>query len=83
MDKCCITVVFSVSSTWTQPETQGPQPPVRHGHVIVAAGSKIYIHGGMANDDFLDDMYSLDPSKDVKWDLSWSHVFISGKKIYT
>ncbi|XP_061148531.1 rab9 effector protein with kelch motifs isoform X2 [Syngnathus typhle] len=56
------------SSTWTQPETQDPQPPVRHGHVIVAAGSKIYIHGGMANDYFLDDMYSLDPSS-MTWEL--------------
>ncbi|XP_061703525.1 rab9 effector protein with kelch motifs isoform X5 [Syngnathoides biaculeatus] len=50
----------TVSSTWAQPETQGTLPPVRHGHVIVAAGLKIYIHGGMANDAFLDDMYSLD-----------------------
>ncbi|XP_019735176.1 rab9 effector protein with kelch motifs [Hippocampus comes] len=61
-------VFDTVSSTWTQPETQGPQPPVRHGHVIVAASSKIYIHGGMANDDFLDDMYSLDPSN-MTWEL--------------
>ncbi|XP_057675363.1 rab9 effector protein with kelch motifs isoform X2 [Corythoichthys intestinalis] len=58
----------TVSSTWTQPETQGPTPPVRHGHVIVAVGSKIYIHGGMANDDFLDDMYTIELSN-MAWQL--------------
>ncbi|XP_061703522.1 rab9 effector protein with kelch motifs isoform X2 [Syngnathoides biaculeatus] len=58
----------TVSSTWAQPETQGTLPPVRHGHVIVAAGLKIYIHGGMANDAFLDDMYSLDLSN-MTWEL--------------
>ncbi|XP_077479613.1 rab9 effector protein with kelch motifs isoform X1 [Stigmatopora argus] len=58
----------TVSSTWTQPEMQGAKPPVRHGHVIVAVGSKIYIHGGMANNDFLDDMYSIDISN-MAWQL--------------
>lgn len=53
-------LVFPVSSTWSQPETQGRHPPARHGHVIIAVGSKIYIHGGMAGDKFHNDMYSLD-----------------------
>lgn len=56
-------LVFPASSTWSQPETQGRHPPARHGHVIIAVGSKIYIHGGMAGDKFHNDMYSLDTSK--------------------
>lgn len=51
------------SSTWSQPETQGRHPPVRHGHIIATVGSKVYIHGGMAGDKFLNDLYSLDTSK--------------------
>uniref|UniRef100_A0A3Q3E3Y4 Rab9 effector protein with kelch motifs n=1 Tax=Labrus bergylta TaxID=56723 RepID=A0A3Q3E3Y4_9LABR len=55
------------SSAWSQPETQGRQPPDKHGHVIVAAGSKIYIHGGMAGDKFHNDVFSLD-TKIMKWE---------------
>ncbi|XP_041826475.1 rab9 effector protein with kelch motifs isoform X2 [Melanotaenia boesemani] len=60
-------VFDTVSSTWSQPETQGRQPPARHGHIIVAVGSKIYIHGGMAGDKFHNDMYSID-SRSMKWE---------------
>lgn len=52
-----------MSSTWSQPETEGRQPAARHGHVIAAVGSKIYIHGGMVGNKFHNDMYSLDSSK--------------------
>lgn len=52
-----------MSSTWSQPEIQGRQPSPRHGHIIVAVGSKIYIQGGMAGEKFHNDMYSLDTSK--------------------
>lgn len=54
---------FPASSTWSQPETQGRPPPARHGHIIVAVGSKLYIHGGMAGEKFHNDMYLLDTSK--------------------
>ncbi|XP_069571314.1 rab9 effector protein with kelch motifs [Brachyistius frenatus] len=60
-------VFDTVSSTWTQPETQGRHPAARHGHIIVAVGSKIYIHGGMAGEKFHNDMYSLD-SRSMKWE---------------
>ncbi|CAJ1070627.1 rab9 effector protein with kelch motifs isoform X2 [Xyrichtys novacula] len=59
-------VFDSVSSTWTQPETQGRQPSARHGHIIVAVGSKIYIHGGMAGDKLHNDMFALD-TRIMKW----------------
>lgn len=51
------------SSTWSQPETQGRHPAARHGHVIVAVGFKLYIHGGMAGEKFYSDVHSLDTSK--------------------
>lgn len=56
-------MIFSVSSSWSQPETGGKQPTARHGHVIIAVGSRLYIHGGMAGDKFYSDMFSLDTSK--------------------
>lgn len=60
-------VFDTVSSTWSQPETQGRNPPARHGHVIVAVDSKIYIHGGMAGEKIHNDMYSLD-TRNMKWE---------------
>lgn len=60
-------VFDTVSSTWSQPETQGKHPSPRHGHIVVAVGSKIFIHGGMAGDKFHNDMYSLD-TKIMKWE---------------
>ncbi|KAF3701987.1 Rab9 effector protein with kelch motifs [Channa argus] len=60
-------VFDTVSSTWSQPETLGRHPSPRHGHVIAAVGSKIYIHGGMAGEKFHNDMYFLD-TRNMKWD---------------
>lgn len=52
--------VFAVSDTWMQPETKGTPPAPRHGHVIAAVGSVLYVHGGMAGEKFYSDMFSLD-----------------------
>ncbi|XP_028273379.1 rab9 effector protein with kelch motifs [Parambassis ranga] len=60
-------VFNAVSSTWSQPETQGRHPPARHGHIIVAVDLKIYIHGGMAGDKFNNDMFSLD-TRSMIWE---------------
>ncbi|XP_029024330.1 rab9 effector protein with kelch motifs [Betta splendens] len=60
-------VFDTVSSTWSQPDTHGRQPSPRHGHIIVAVGSKIYIQGGMAGQKFHNDMYSLD-TMNMKWE---------------
>ncbi|XP_034048937.1 rab9 effector protein with kelch motifs [Thalassophryne amazonica] len=56
----------TVSSSWTQHEPQGRLPPARHGHIIIAVGSRIYIHGGMAGDTSHSDMYCLD-TRSMKW----------------
>ncbi|XP_076019830.1 rab9 effector protein with kelch motifs isoform X2 [Genypterus blacodes] len=60
-------VFDTVSSSWSQPETQGRHPPTRHGHIVVAVGSKIFIHGGIAGDKFYKDMFSLD-TRTMKWE---------------
>ncbi|XP_064234088.1 rab9 effector protein with kelch motifs isoform X4 [Aotus nancymaae] len=59
--------VFDASTlTWSQPETLGNPPSPRHGHVMVAAGTKLFIHGGLAGDKFYDDLHCIDIS-DMKW----------------
>ncbi|XP_060768135.1 rab9 effector protein with kelch motifs [Neoarius graeffei] len=60
-------VFDTVTCTWSQPESKGKPPSSRHGHVIVAVGSVIYIHGGMAGEKFYSDMFSLD-TESMKWE---------------
>lgn len=55
--------LHSATAAWSQPETQGKHPPPRHGHIIIALGPNIYIHGGMSGDKFHNDMFSLDTSR--------------------
>lgn len=60
--------IFDTASlTWSQPETLGTPPPARHGHIIVAVGSRILIHGGMAGEKFYNDMFVLDTGP-MKWE---------------
>lgn len=47
-------------NSWSQPEVTGSPPCSRHGHVSVAVGTDIYIHGGMAGTDIFDDLYKFD-----------------------
>ncbi|XP_048198675.1 rab9 effector protein with kelch motifs isoform X1 [Perognathus longimembris pacificus] len=59
--------VFDASTlTWSQPETFGNPPSPRHGHVMVATGTQLFIHGGLAGDKFFDDLHCIDIS-DMKW----------------
>lgn len=60
-------VFDTVSFTWSQPETHGTPPPARHGHIVVAVGLRIFIHGGMSGDKFYNDMYSLETEL-MKWE---------------
>ncbi|XP_042686902.1 rab9 effector protein with kelch motifs [Centrocercus urophasianus] len=59
-------VFDTVALTWTQPETYGDPPSPRHGHVVVAAGTKLFIHGGLAGDIFYNDLFCIDTT-DMKW----------------
>uniref|UniRef100_A0A2K6DSX4 Rab9 effector protein with kelch motifs n=1 Tax=Macaca nemestrina TaxID=9545 RepID=A0A2K6DSX4_MACNE len=58
-----IEFTFLETLTWSQPETLGNPPSPRHGHVMVAAGTKLFIHGGLAGDKFYDDLHCIDISK--------------------
>ncbi|XP_067825818.1 rab9 effector protein with kelch motifs isoform X2 [Heptranchias perlo] len=49
--------------SWSQRSTEGRPPAPRHGHVMVAIGSKLFIHGGLAGDKFFNDMYAIDTDK--------------------
>ncbi|XP_061118668.1 rab9 effector protein with kelch motifs isoform X2 [Conger conger] len=60
-------VFDSVSLTWSQPETQGRPPSPRHGHVVAAVGSRLYVHGGLAGEKFHSDMHCLDTTT-LKWE---------------
>ncbi|XP_067296464.1 rab9 effector protein with kelch motifs [Pseudorasbora parva] len=60
-------VFDSVTASWTQPESSGNPPAPRHGHVITAVGSDVYIHGGMSGDTFYSDMFLLN-TETMKWE---------------
>ncbi|KAM9326554.1 rab9 effector protein with kelch motifs [Gastrophryne carolinensis] len=60
-------VFDTANQTWTQPKTTGEPPNPRHGHIIVAVESKIFIHGGMAGSTFFCDMFCLD-TETMKWE---------------
>ncbi|XP_019643444.1 PREDICTED: rab9 effector protein with kelch motifs-like [Branchiostoma belcheri] len=52
--------VFDAATlTWSQPQLEGKPPKSRHGHVMVATGNKLYVHGGMSGVTFYDDLYVL------------------------
>ncbi|NXF86176.1 RABEK protein, partial [Eubucco bourcierii] len=59
--------VFNAGAlTWSQPDTHGEPPSPRHGHVVVAIGTKLFIHGGLAGDTFYNDLFCIDIN-DMKW----------------
>ncbi|XP_062844787.1 rab9 effector protein with kelch motifs [Trichomycterus rosablanca] len=60
-------VFDAVTSSWSQPETKGKPPCPRHGHIVVAVGSMIYIHGGMAGEKIHSDLFALD-TENMKWE---------------
>lgn len=66
--------VFDANTlTWSQPETHGSPPSPRHGHVMVAAGTKLFVHGGLAGDKFFDDLHCIDIG-----DMSWQKLDPTG-----
>ncbi|NWV72304.1 RABEK protein, partial [Malurus elegans] len=59
--------VFDTATlTWSQPDTYGDPPSPRHGHVVVAVGTKLFIHGGLAGDIFYNDLFCID-TNDMRW----------------
>nr|XP_033816507.1 rab9 effector protein with kelch motifs [Geotrypetes seraphini]XP_033816508.1 rab9 effector protein with kelch motifs [Geotrypetes seraphini]XP_033816509.1 rab9 effector protein with kelch motifs [Geotrypetes seraphini] len=60
-------VFDSVTLTWSQPETYGRPPAPRHGHIMIAVGTRLFIHGGLAGEKFYNDIFCLD-TNDMKWE---------------
>ncbi|KFZ50484.1 Rab9 effector protein with kelch motifs, partial [Podiceps cristatus] len=59
--------VFDTATlTWSQPDTRGDPPSPRHGHAVVAVGTKLFIHGGLAGDVFYNDLFCIDIN-DMRW----------------
>lgn len=59
--------VFDTATlTWSQPDTHGDPPSPRHGHIVVAVGTKLFIHGGLAGDVFYNDLFCIDTT-DMRW----------------
>ncbi|NXI58662.1 RABEK protein, partial [Chloroceryle aenea] len=59
--------VFDTATlTWSQPDTCGDPPSPRHGHVVVAVGTKLFIHGGLAGAVFYNDLFCID-TNDMRW----------------
>ena len=54
---------ISEDSSWSQPDVSGSPPCARHGHVSVAVGKDIYIHGGMAGTSIFDDVYKFNTGR--------------------
>lgn len=54
---------FTATLTWSQADTHGDPPSPRHGHVVVAVGTKLFIHGGLAGDVFYNDLFCIDTSE--------------------
>lgn len=57
---CKLHVFDATTSAWTQPSVNGKVPKARHGHILVAVGSKLYLHGGMARESIYDDLFEYD-----------------------
>ncbi|NWI63788.1 RABEK protein, partial [Todus mexicanus] len=59
--------VFDTATlTWSQPHTHGEPPAPRHGHIVVAVGTKLFVHGGLAGDVFYSDLFCID-TNDMRW----------------
>ena len=61
---------FDVATqAWSTLNIRGDSPKPRHGHLVVAVGNKILVHGGMSGSTFYDDLLVLDLGKS-----SWTSV---------
>ncbi|KAJ7425254.1 rab9 effector protein with kelch motif protein [Pitangus sulphuratus] len=64
MHRCSVLATL----TWSQPDTRGDPPSPRHGHAVVAVGTKLFIHGGLAGDVFYNDLFCIDTGRQ-QWTL--------------
>jgi len=64
------TYVYEIArQCWSVLRLSGDAPKPRHGHLMVAVGNRLYLHGGMSGSSFFDDLHVLDLDRN-----SWSCV---------
>ncbi|EDO49239.1 predicted protein [Nematostella vectensis] len=61
------------TDSWSQLTTSGEQPCCRHGHIMVAIGTSIFLHGGMAGSDMFDDLFQFNTENN-----SWTKLNPTG-----
>jgi len=55
------TYAFDIAEQhWSVLKLHGDAPKPRHGHLMVAVGSRLFLHGGMSGSVFFDDLHILD-----------------------
>ena len=70
------TYAFEIAERrWSVLKLHGDAPKPRHGHLMVAAGNRLFLHGGMSGSSFFDDLHVLD--LDVK---SWCSIKVKSVK---
>ncbi|KAL3871702.1 hypothetical protein ACJMK2_039685 [Sinanodonta woodiana] len=66
-------------SAWTKLAIKGDSPKPRHGHVMVAIGNRIFIHGGMSGPNFYGDLHILNVANNTWHDVKKKKVFPSAR----
>lgn len=60
---------------WSVLRLVGDAPKPRHGHLMVAVGNRLFLHGGMSGSSFFDDLHILDLDRS-----SWSCAKVKSVK---
>jgi len=70
------TYAFDIAErSWSALKLRGDAPKPRHGHLMVAVGSRLFLHGGMSCSSFFDDLHVLDLDRN-----SWSSAKVKSVK---
>jgi len=70
------TYAFNITEQhWSVLKLRGDSPKPRHGHLMVAIGNRLFLHGGMSGSLFFDDLHVLDLERS-----SWSCVNVRSLK---
>ena len=65
-----------INNSWSTPNIKGQPPSNRHGHLMINFNDKyVYLHGGMNDQKFYDDLWILDFDAQ-KWSLVKQHITI-------